>query len=92
MASQKGARAAEVASENGRAASWQSSRQNLTPPGRGTSSRTRLLADIGAFWHQFYTRRSTPTAELHYMRGLARLRAKHVALRRTCIPLNMTDI
>ena len=67
----KALRATEVARENGRAASWQSSRQNLTPPRRAAEIREPgLLADIGAFWHQFFARAFDPyRPELHYMRG-----------------------
>ena len=40
-----------------------------------------LLADIGAFWHQFFNRAFDPyRPELHYMRGPGPAwRAKHVA-------------
>jgi hypothetical protein len=40
-----------------------------------------LLADISAFWRQFYTRAFDPyRPELHYMRGPGPAwRAKHVA-------------
>ena len=39
-----------------------------------------LLADIGAFWHQFFNRAFDPyRPELHYMRGPGPAwRAKHV--------------
>jgi hypothetical protein len=50
-------------------------------PAEGRVREPGLLADIGAFWHQFYTRAFDPyRPELHYMRGPGPAwRAKHVA-------------
>ena len=55
---------------------------SLSSPAAPASSRTRLLADIRAFWRQFFDRAFDPyRPELHYMRGPGPAwRAKHTAV------------
>jgi hypothetical protein len=50
-------------------------------PANGRVRKSGLLADIGAFWRQFFNRAFDPyRPELHYMRGPGPAwRAKHVA-------------
>jgi hypothetical protein len=50
-------------------------------PASGRVRESGLLANIGAFWHQFYVRAFDPyRPELHYMRGPGPAwRAKQVA-------------
>ena len=50
-------------------------------PADGRIRESGLLAEIGAFWHQFFNRAFDPyRPELHYMRGPGPAwRAKHVA-------------
>jgi len=82
MASQKGARRGRSCERK-----WQGrvmaviTSEPHSSPAEGRVREPGLLADIGAFWHQFYTRAFDPyRPELHYMRGPGPAwRAKHVA-------------
>ena len=54
---------------------------SFSPPADGQTRKPGLLAEIGAFWHQFFIRAFDPyRPELHYMRGPGPAwRAKHMA-------------
>ena len=82
MASQKDARRGRSCERKwqGRAMAVITSEPHSSPA-EGRVREPGLLADIGAFWHQFYTRAFDPyRPELHYMRGPGPAwRAKHVA-------------